>query len=230
MDLRTPDRTLEKETKMNNDHQLKTDVQAELAWEPSISADHIGVTAKDGVVTLSGHVDTYLQKMAAETAAGRVKGVKALAEEIEVHLPSHIKHGDDEIAAAALNRMSWDVSVPKDVVKVKVEKGFVTLTGTVDQYYQKDAAAWDVRLLTGVTGVANQITVKPHPNILTISDDIRHALHRSWMFDDNIKVSATGGKVHLTGNFESWDDRELAAATAWAAPGTTAVNNDILVD
>ncbi len=215
---------------MNNDHQLKTDVLAELAWEPSISADHIGVTAKDGVVTLSGHVETYWQKMAAEKAAGRVKGVKALAEEIEVRLPLHIKHGDDEIAAAALNRISWDVAVPKDAVKIRVEKGFVTLTGTVDQHYQKDAAAWDVRPLTGVTGVANQITVKPHPDSLTISDDIRHALHRSWLLDDNIKVSATGGKVHLTGNVTNWHDRELAAATAWAAAGTTSVSNDILVN
>lgn len=214
---------------MNNDHQLKQDVLAELAWEPSISADHIGVTARDGVVTLSGHVTSYWQKMAAETAAGRVKGVKALAEEIEVRLPLHIKHGDDEIATAALNRMNWDVSVPYDAVKVKVEKGHVTLTGTVDQYYQKDAAAWDIRPLTGVTGVTNQIMVKSNPNTKTIGEDIRHALHRSWMFDENIKVSATGGKVHLTGNVDNWHDRELAAATAWAAPGTTSVSNDIMV-
>lgn len=215
---------------MNNDHQLKQDVLAELAWEPSISADHIGVTAKDGVITLHGHVATYWQKQAAETAAGRVKGVKAIAEEIEVQLPLHLNHGDDEIAAAALNRMMWDVSVPEDAVKVKVEKGFVTLTGTVDEYFQKEAAAWDVRPLVGVVGVSNQIAVKPRPDTLTISDDIRHALHRSWMFDDNIKVSATGGKVHLTGNVETWHDRELAAATAWAAAGTTTVTNDILVD
>ena len=215
---------------MKDDHQLKTDVLAELAWEPSISADHIGVTAKDGVVTLSGHVTTYWQKHAAETAAGRVKGVKAIAEEIEVQLPVHIMHGDDEIAAAGLNRLAWDVSVPNDAVKVKVEKGHMTLTGTVDHFYQKDAAAWDVRPLMGVTGVTNQIKVKPRPDSLTISEDIRHALHRSWFFDDNIHVSETGGKVHLTGTVESWHDRELAAATAWAAPGTTSVRNDILVD
>jgi osmotically-inducible protein OsmY len=214
---------------VNNDHQLKTDVLAELAYEPSISADHIGVTAKDGTVTLSGHVDTYWQKMAAETAAGRVKGVKALAEENEVRLPLHIRHGDDEIASAALNRMAWDVSMPRDAVKVKVEKGHVTLTGSVGQYYQKDAAAWDIRPLMGVTGVTNQITVKPQPDSLTISDDIRHALHRSWMFDENIKVSATGGKVHLTGKVDNWHNRELASATAWAAPGTTSVSNDISV-
>ena len=180
-------------------------------------------------MTLTGHVDTFWQKRAAESATGRVKGVKAIAEEIEVRLPMHVKLGDDEIATAALNRISWDVSVPDDAVKVKVEKGHVTLTGTVSQYYQKDAAAWDIRPLTGVTGVTNDITVKPRPNSLTISDDIRHALHRSWFFDENIKVSATGGHVHLTGKVSNWHDRELAAATAWAAPGTTAVNNDISV-
>lgn len=211
---------------MNSDHQLKADILAELAYEPSISADHIGVTTKDGVVTLMGHVETYSQKRAAEAAAGRVKGVKAIAEEIEVRLPLHIKHGDDEIAAAALNRLAWDVSVPSDSIKVKVEKGFVTLTGTVDKHYQKEAAAWDVRSLMGVTGVANQTVVRPEVATQTISDDIRHALHRTW-FSDNIKVSATGGKVHLTGNVDTWRDRELAAATAWAAAGTTSVSNDI---
>ena len=214
---------------MKNDHQLKQDVLAELAWEPSISADHIGVTAENGVVTLSGHVETYRQKPAAETAVGRVEGVKGLAEAIEVRLPHHTKHSDDEIAATVLNRMSWDVWVPKDAVKVKVEKGFVTLTGTVDQYYQKDAAAWDVHPMLGVTGVANQITVKPHVDSLTIRDDIRYALHRSWRYDENINVTADGGKVHLTGKVKNWRERELAAATARAAPGTTSVNNEIMI-
>jgi osmotically-inducible protein OsmY len=215
---------------MNNDHKLKQDVLAELGWEPSVSADHIGVTAKDGVVTLSGHVENYSQKRAAEMAAGRVQGVKALAEEIEIRLPSHIKRGDDEIAAAALSRFSWDSSVPKDAIKVKVEKGFVTLTGQVDWYFQKEAAAQAVRSLSGVTGVANLTTIKLRPNTTNISDDIMHALHRSWYFDDNIKVSADGGKVRLTGTVDSWSDREMAASTAWAAPGTTAVENNIRIN
>ena len=215
---------------MNNDHKLKQDVLAELAWNPSVSADHIGVTAKDGVVTLSGHVENYWEKHEAEKAAGRIQGVKALVEEIEIRLPFHIKRGDDEIAAAALNRLSWDISVPKDAVKVKVEKGFVTLTGQVDWYFQKQAAATDIRSLSGVTGVANQITIKLRPDTANISDDIMHALHRSRLFDDNIKVSADGGKVRLTGTVDSWSDREMAASTAWAAPGTTAVENDIRIN
>jgi osmotically-inducible protein OsmY len=214
---------------MNNDHQLKTDILAELAWEPSISADHIGVTAKEGVVTLSGHVETYWQKQAAERAAGRVKGVKALAEEIEVRLPIHIKRNDEEVASAALSRLAWDSTVATDSVKVKVEKGFVTLTGDVDWHFQQDSAADAIRSLSGVTGVANQIKVKVRPNTSTISNDIMHALHRSWYFDDNVKVTAVGGKVHLTGTVETWGDRQTAASTAWAAPGTTSVVNDIRI-
>lgn len=215
---------------MNDDHKLKQDILAELAWEPSISADHIGVTAKEGVVTLTGHVESYWQKQAAERAASRVQGVKALAEELEIRLPFNIKRSDEEIAAAAVSRLSWDISVPKDAAKVKVEKGFVTLTGQVDWHYQKDSAADAIRSLSGVTGVANQITTKPRPNTATISDDIMHALHRSWFFDDNIKVSAEGGKVHLTGSVDSWTDRQTAASTAWAAPGTTSVVNDIHIN
>lgn len=202
---------------------------AEIAWEPSISADHIGVTAQDGVVTLSGHVEDYWQKQAAETAAGRVKGLKALVEEIDMRLPLHIRRGDDEIAAAALSRMSWDVSIPHDAVRVRVKKGHVTLTGEVEQTWHKECATRDVRPLMGVTGVSNDITVKPRLNSFTIGDDIRMALHRSWLFDDNIKVSTEGGHVHLTGEVDTWRDRELAAATAWAARGATAVKNDVTI-
>ena len=215
---------------MSDDHKLKQDVLAELAWEPSISADHIGVTAKAGVVTLTGHVENYWQKRAAERAASRVQGVKALAEELEVRLPFSIKRSDEEIASAAISGLSWNVSVPRDAAKVKVEKGFVTLTGQVDWRYQMDAAAHAVRSLSGVTGVANQMTVKPYPSTSNIRENIRHALHRSWFFDDdNVEVSVDGGKVHLTGNVDSWYDRHAAANTAWAAPGTTSVVNDIHV-
>jgi osmotically-inducible protein OsmY len=130
---------------MLNDSQLQQAVLAELKWEPSIAAAHIGVTAKAGVVALTGHVESFMEKHAAETAAGRVKGVKAVAEEIEVRLPFDTKRGDEEIAAAAIERFSWDVSVPPDAVKVKVEKGWITLTGVVDWHYQKEAAEQDVR-------------------------------------------------------------------------------------
>lgn len=214
---------------MSNDTQLKQAVLDELAWEPSVNAAHIGVTAKGGVITLMGHVDAYAEKAAAEVAAGRVKGVKAIAEEIEVKLPSLSKRDDGEIASAAINRMSWDTSIPKDAVKVKIQDGWVTLTGQVEWFFQKDAAAAEIRGLMGVTGVSNQITVKTRPNVGDISEGIRHALHRSWYDDDNVKVTAKDGKVELNGTVHTWSDRQMAGMTAWAAPGTISVQNNIAV-
>jgi osmotically-inducible protein OsmY len=215
---------------MSNDSQLQQAVLAELKWEPSITAAHIGVTAKAGVVALTGHVESYMEKRAAESAAGRVKGVKAVAEEIEVRLPFGTKRGDEEIAAAAIERLSWDVSVPRDAVKVKVEKGWVTLSGEVDWYYQKQAAEQDVRGWFGVVGVSDQTTIKPRINVSSLSDDITHALHRSVFFDPKeVTVSAKGGNVTLTGTVHSWHDRQVAASTAWGAPGATSVENDIAI-
>jgi len=215
---------------MNADHQLKTDVLAELAWAPGVTADHIGVTVDHGVMTLTGHVDAYWQKLAAENAVGRVQVVKAVVEEIEIRLPDHIKRTDDEIAEAALDRLAWESAIPKDCVKVKVENGYVTLTGQVEWRYQWEAAARMIRSLGGVAGVSNQVSLKAHPDTTTLHDEIVHALHRSWFFDeDTIKVSAVGGKVHLTGTVASWVDRQTAASTAWKAAGTTSVQNDIRV-
>ncbi|MCW6512644.1 BON domain-containing protein [Lichenifustis flavocetrariae] len=215
---------------MNNDSQLQKSVQDELAWEPSVTAAHIGVAAKDGVVTLSGHVSSYFEKRAAENAAARIKGVKAVAEELDVRLPFETKRTDDEIGAAAIERLAWDTSVPRDAVKVRVEKGWLTLTGQVDWKYQKDAAHDDLRPLSGVVGVSDQITLKPRPNAKNISADIESALHRSWSFyQDNVSVSATGGAVRLTGTVHTYDDKWIAANTAWRAPGVTGVENDIAV-
>jgi osmotically-inducible protein OsmY len=215
---------------MSQDSQLQQDVLAEFKWEPSVTAGHIGVTAKHGVITLSGHVDSYAQKHAAETAARRVKGVKGVAEEIEVRLPFDTKRNDDDIAAAAIDRLAWNVSVPKDSIVVKVENGWVTLTGQVDWWYQKDAVERDVRPLAGVVGVSNQMTIKPRIDTASLSDDITHALHRSWNFNpDNVHVRAEGGKIFLTGTVQSPYDRQVAARTAWSAPGATNVENDIAV-
>jgi osmotically-inducible protein OsmY len=208
---------------------LKQSVLDELKWEPSVTAAHIGVIAKDGVITLSGHVENYAEKHAAETAVGRVKGVKAVAEELEVRLPFDTKRGDDAIAAAAIDRLAWDVSVPRDAVKVKVEKGWVTLTGQVGWHYQREAAEQDVRRLFGVIGVSNQTTVKPRPDASNISDNIVDALHRTWFDPKTVTVTTEGGKVRLTGTVHSWRDREMAESTAWAAPGATTVENDIAI-
>jgi osmotically-inducible protein OsmY len=214
---------------MSDDKQLKQSVLDELQWEPSVNAAQIGVAAKDGVITLMGSVESYAEKHGAETAALRVKAVKAVAEEIEVKLPFDVQHGDSEIAAAAVNRLDWDSSVPKDAVKVAVTKGWVTLTGDVHWHYQHDAAADAVRALWGVTGVSNMIAIKPQADAGDIKSDIMVALNRSWFTPENITVAAFDGKVTLSGKVEYWDERALAGTTAWAAPGVTSVTNEIRV-
>ena len=212
---------------MMDDKHLKQAVLDELKWEPSVNAAHIGVIAKDGILTLMGAVDSYAEKHGAETAALRVK---AVAEEIEVKLPSHVQHGDAEIAEAAVNRLAWNVSVPKDAIKVTVSKGWVTLSGSVHWHYQHDAAADAVRTLWGVTGVSNRITIKPTANASNIKADIEDALNRSWFSPENISVTTRDGMVTLSGTVDYWDERALAGSTAWAAPGVTSVTNNIRVD
>lgn len=218
---------------MTTDHSIKTEVLAELAWEPMVNADHLGVAARDGIVTLTGHVESYWQKRAAEKSASRVKGVKAIAQEIEVRLPLHITRSDEDIAAAAVNRMSWDGAIPPDAIMVSVTDGVVTLTGNFDHAYQRIAALWAVQSLWGVRDVDNQVAVlgpmkKPvDPN--QISDDIRRALNRGWFAADTVHVRASGGTVTLSGSAETLRDRNLAVSTAWAAPGTTTVENHIRI-
>jgi len=214
---------------MSNDTVLKESVLAELLWEPSVSAAHIGVTARDGVVTLTGHVQTYAEKHAAETAVRRVKGVKAIAEEIEVKLSFDVKRSDEDIGAAIVNRMSWDSTIPKDSVKATVQNGWVTLTGEVNWHFEHDAAAQEVRKLWGVVGVTNEIKVKSRVNTADLSGDITRALHRSWFDPSNVRVTADGGKVKLSGTVHSWNERSLAGTTAWAAPGATVVENDLVI-
>src|ERR1700729_3186573 len=165
---------------MPNDNRLQQAVLDELSWEPSVTAAHIGVAANSGVVTLTGHVESFAQKHAAEAAVRRVKGVKAIAEEIDVRLSSATKRSDEEIAGAAIGRFEWDVSIPRDAVKGTVDQGWVPLKGEVDWNYQKDPTSMGVPCLFGVVGVSNQITIKSTVNTSNISDEIMHALHRSW--------------------------------------------------
>ena len=215
---------------MSQDSDLQLAVLAELAWQPTVVAAHIGVTADAGIVTLSGYVDSFAQKHAAHDAVLRVKGVKAVAEELTVELAFDMQREDDDIALAAIDRLSWDLSVPKDAIKVTAEKGWITLTGQVGWHFQKEAAEHDIRHLMGVVGLSNQITIKPSVDALNLGDDIQHALHRSYFFDPKtVKVTATEGRIHLTGSVRSWHDRQIAAETAWAAPGAMAVENDIVV-
>jgi osmotically-inducible protein OsmY len=215
---------------MSNDQHLKQAVLDELKWEPSVNAALIGVTCMNGVVTLTGSVETYAEKHAAEAATLRVKHVKAVAEEIEVMLPFSVKHGDAEIAAAAVHRLDWNSAVPRNSVKIAVSSGWITLTGEVHWHYQQAAAADAVRTLWGVTGVSNQISIKPDANAGNIKSDIDKALHRSWFNPEHVVVSAHDGQVTLTGTVHDWSERALAGSTAWAAPGVTSVTNNIRVD
>ena len=215
---------------MTDNRSLQQAVLDELDWEPSVHSADIGVTANDGVVTLTGHVGSYAEKIAAERATGRVSGVKAVAEELEVRYPSALKQGDDDIAKWALQVLSWDINVPKDTVKIKVEKGFVTLSGDVDWYYQRSAAEADVRKLHGVIGVTDNIKIKPSVQASDVRAKIEAALKRNAQIEaDNITVRADGGKVTLTGKVETWYDRNLAKRTAWSAPGVTQVDDRLTI-
>ncbi len=207
----------------------------ELGWEPSIDAASIDVTARAGVVTLTGHVQSFAQKVAAERATARVKGVKAVVEQIDVKLSHDIERGDESIAGAAIERLAWDSSVPPHAIEIRVEKGWVTLNGEVDWHFKKEAAEQAVRTLIGVVGISNLIEIKPTVNADDVSQNITRALLRSSLlrssfYDPNtIKVSAQDGKIKLTGHVTTWNARELAGAAAWSAPGATFVENDIAV-
>ncbi len=214
---------------MSNDAHLKDSVLAELQWTPTVNAAHIGVAAHDGVITLTGHVETYAEKLAAEVAVRSVKGVRAIAEEIEVKLAFDVKRSDEEIAAAVLMRMAWDSTLPKNAVKATVQNGWVTLTGDVDWGYQHEAAGHEVQKLWGVVGVSNNIKVNPRVDTQSISSDIQHALHRSWFDPQHIRVTARDGKVKLTGTVHTLSERLLAANTAWSAPGATDVENHLQI-
>ncbi|GJE40275.1 BON domain-containing protein [Methylobacterium persicinum] len=215
---------------MSHDTTLQHAVTAELIWDPKVTSSEIGVTAKDGVVALSGQVGNYDEKVAAEAAARRVRGVKAIVQEIEVHVPFALKRPDEDIAATAVARLAWNVAVPPDRISVEVSKGVITLKGEVDQYFQSEAAERELRQLYGVVAVDNFLTVKPQVDVAAISDDISEALNRSWLFDPKtVTVTADGGMVHLGGTVRTMQERREAVGAAWASPGTTAVDNRISV-
>jgi osmotically-inducible protein OsmY len=214
-----------------NDMKLKKAVEEELEWEPSIDAEHIGVTAEDGVVTLSGHVRNYAQKLAAEAATRRVKGVRAIAEEIEVRFPEDRKLADDQIAKRALDVISWDSTIPKDAFQVKVQHGVVTLTGEADWHFQRDDAESAVRKLSGVKALINEIKIKPKVQAIDIKNRIETALKRNAEVEaDAIKVTVQNGRVTLNGKVKAWYERDLAERTAWSAPGVTAVEDRISIN
>lgn len=213
-----------------NDKTIQKAVLDELTWEPSVDAAHVGVSVRDGVVTLDGHVETYAGKLAAEKAAARVKGVKAIVEKIEVRLDGARKHSDEELAKHIVQALNWDVSLPLDRISATVENGWVELRGQVDWQYQKVAAFEDVHRLSGVVGVTNLIEVKPTVEASKVRTKIADSIKRSAELDaDQIAVSASGGKVVLSGSVHSWRERSLAEQAAWSAPGVTEVRDEIRI-
>ena len=216
-------------TLIHTDEEIQKDVLAELKWDAQVQPNEIGVSVKDGVVMLTGWVDSYLKKWAAEDAAHRVGGVKAVANDIEVKLFS--ERTDADIAEAAVRALQWDASVPADKIQVTVSKGWVTLKGEVNWNFEKQDAERVVRRLTGVKGVSNLITVKPSTTPSELKKRIQDALVRNAKVDANkITVEVQGSKAILKGAVRAWVEKEEAERVAWLAPGVTSVENRITVE
>jgi osmotically-inducible protein OsmY len=215
---------------MRNDNELQEDIMAELQWEPSVKAAEIGVSAKDGVITLTGSVESYSEKLAARDAASRVFGVKAVADEINVRLPDDDKWTDEDIARSAANAIACNARVPKDCVKAVVQNGWVTLEGEVNWQYERYAAEGAVHDLRGVRGISNEIVVKPLVQELDVTSKIKSAFERNARLDaGEIKVDARGNTVILKGIVHSFVEREEAERAAWSTPGVSDVENNLKV-
>ena len=216
---------------MKTDSELKKDVLAEMLWDPLIPEARVGVSVTDGVVTLTGHLDTYAEKVAAKRAVERVSGVKALAVELDVIPVGLHQRSDTEIAAAVEHALSWNTSVPQDRIKVTVEKGWVTLSGELDWNFQRRAVERMIRPLKGVAGIIDNITLKAMPIPANLSNRIQDALTRQAQREaKRIEISMDGSVVTLRGHVHSWAERNAAEGATWSAPGVSRVNNQLTVE
>jgi osmotically-inducible protein OsmY len=213
------------------DEEIQRDVLDELKYDPAFQGDDIAVAVRDGVVTLAGYAKSYMDKWQAERMVSRIKGVRGVANDIEVKLTSISERPDPEIARAAIDALRWNVSVPADRIRVKVEKGWLTLEGDVDWYFQKEAAERTVRSLTGVRGVTNLIAVQARPAALDVKQKIKEALKRGAEIDaDHITVEVEGSKAVLKGTVRSYAEWRDAERAAQKASGITQVENKLVVD
>jgi osmotically-inducible protein OsmY len=214
-----------------SDSSLRQDIIDELDFEPSIDAADIGVAVEDGVATLTGHVPTYAQKITVEDVVRRVKGVKGIAQQIEVRPFGTNRTADDEIAKRALSTISWNTAIPDDAVQVKVQEGWVTLTGKVEWQYQKTAAADAVRDLAGVVGVTNRIEIASRASAFDVKKRIEDALKRNAEIEAQaIRVNVLdGGKITLDGKVHAWSERRAVERAAWSAPGVKVVDDRITI-
>lgn len=216
---------------MKTNQELQRDVEDAIKWAPLMHAAEIGVTAKDGVVSLTGIVDSYVKKMEAENAAKKVLGVKAVVENIEVKFPSTWTKTDAEVANEVLAALKANYSVPNDKIKVKVEKGWVTLEGELNWNYQREAALSATKYLTGVKGVTNNIKLKPTAHDRIEKEAVEKAIRRNWSIDSSdINVSVDGTTVTLKGTVDSWYQKEEAGRIAWNTPGIWHLKNELAVD
>jgi osmotically-inducible protein OsmY len=216
---------------MRKDIEIQNDVVSELKWEPGLQDDDIAVGVRDGVVTLGGVATSYGDKMSAERVASRIKGVKAIANDIDVKIPSIASRADPDIAHAALDALKWDIAVPENLIKVKVDKGWLTLEGEVEWYYQRDAAERAVRYLTGVKGVTNLIRMRVRPAPSDVKQRILDTLQRNARFDaEHVSVDIQGHRAVLRGTVRSYTESRDAARAANNAPGITEVENRLAVN
>jgi osmotically-inducible protein OsmY len=215
---------------MKSDSELKKDVLAELAWDPLVPEARVGVSENDGVVTLTGHLDSYSEKIATRRAVERVSGLKALAMEIDVIPLGVHQRSDTEIATAVEHALSWNTSVPQDRIKVTVEKGWVTLGGEVDWNFQRRAVERLVRPLKGVVGISDNIQLKAAAVPVNLTNRIQDALVRQAMREaKRIEIATEGSVVTLRGAVHSWAERSAVEGATWSAPGVSRVNNQLTV-
>jgi len=216
---------------MKTDVQIREDVLDELMWEPMLKPSEIGVAVKDGIVTLSGYVNDYSKKLAAEKAVKRVKGVKAVAEDIQVRLPFEMQKDDEEIAVEVVNALKWNTNIPDEKISIKVDNGWVTMEGELEWQYQRDAALSAVRDLIGINGVINLLKLKPVLNASIIKSNIRKALERNADLEaDKITIDASDSTVTINGKVHSWSEKSEAERAIWATPGVAKVINHLEIN